>query len=194
MSAEDELRLAWVAHGNGLPARRDALLTLAVASAGMGESAWVERVRAFLVASRTDHLYAGPAPLKAILEDPRVVAALMRLRQSYPPARVRCLVQRDAVGRGPYRGRSGSVASLVDDLMTPPRKARHRSRIRLGVNDKGRAVPVGVLAPVGPVIPREAGLPESAGRLLAFYVTVLLGVAALCAIALDDLREDRRAA
>ncbi len=194
MSSENDLRLAWVAHNDGLPARRDALLTLAVASAGIGGGAWVGRVRAFLVASRPDHLFAGSAPLEKILADPRVVASVLRLRQSYPSARVRWLVQRDAVGRGPFRGRRTSVERVVADLLTPPGSARPRSRVKLGLNEKSRIVPAGALAPVGPVTPQEAGLPESAGPLLAFYVTVLLGVAALCAIALDEARETRRAA
>lgn len=194
MSAENDLRLAWVAHNDGLPARRDALLTLAVASAGMAGGDWIDRVRAFLVGSRPDHLFAGQEPLETILSDPRVVASILRLRQSYPPSRVRWLVQRDAASRGPFRGRPIAVGRLVEDLVTPPRKARRRSRVRVGTNDKARLIPAGALAPIGPVTPEEAGLPESAGTLLSFYVTVLLGVAALCAIALDDVRQDRRAA
>jgi len=194
MSAENDLRLAWVAYNDGLPARRDALLTLAVASAGIAAGDWVDRVRAFLVRSRPDHLFAGPERLETILSDPRVVGSIMRLRQSYPPARVRWLVQRDAAARGPFHKRPIAVGHLVDDLVSPPQKARRRSRVRVGTNEKARLVPAGALAPIGPVTPEEAGLPESAGTLLSFYITVLLGVAALCAIALDDMHQDRRAA
>lgn len=194
MSTNDDLVLAWLAHRDGLPARRDALLTLAVASAGINGQEWVERVRKFLVNSRPGHLYSGFGPVDEALSDPRVVSSIVRLRYSYPPARVRWLVQQNAVARGPYRKQSPSVAAMVDDLLAPVRTPKFRPAVRLGTASKNRSVPVGILAPVGPATPRDAGLPETSGPLLAFYISVLLGVAALCTMVLESQRDDRRAA
>ena len=192
MAAEDDLRLAWIAHREGKSARRDALLTLAVASAGMGGADWVDRVRAFLVATRRDHLFSRPGPLDEALSDSRVIAAIVRLRQSFPPDRVTRLVGRDAVARGPFPGRPGTLAAMLDDLLAPARVPRVREVVRLGLAGS-RPIPAGALGPLGPATPKSAGLPESTEPVLSFYLTVLLGVAALCAMVLDDRRNDRAA-
>ena len=196
MTADDALRLAWASHREGREARRDALLTLAVAAGVPSGAPWVGRVRDFLVSRRRDHLFATFVALDEALSDPRVIAALGRLRLSFPPQRVSWLVRRDAAGRGPYSGRSARVETLLNDLLAKPRITRRRERVRLGLagSSSSTSIPAGALAPLGPVTTREAGLPDASGPLLAFYLTVLLGVAGLCALVLDEMRDDKKAA
>src|SRR5580704_1710960 len=99
MSAEVALRLAWQSHREGRIGRRDALLTLAVVE---GSESWIEPIRAFLVASRPDHLFASFPTRELALKDRRVQEALKRLRMSFPLARIRSLVARSEVARGPF--------------------------------------------------------------------------------------------
>ena len=202
MSAEDDLRLAWIAHRDGREGRRDALLTLAAAAAveESPEEAWPTRVRDFLVGRRRDHLFATFVELDEAIGDRRVANSIGRLRLSFPADRVAWLVRRDASARGPFTGRSTRVATLLDEMLAPPRLPRTRETVRLGPSPGSSSdfasipIPVGALAPLGAVTPREAGLPDHAGPILAFYLTTLLGVAGLCALVLDGMRDDKRAA
>ncbi len=43
----------------------------------------------------------------------------MRLRQAYPPGRVRWLLLRDAVRTGPYQGRHVPLSLIRDELLAP---------------------------------------------------------------------------
>ncbi len=196
MTADDALRLAWISHRHGREAHRDALLTLAVASGVPSGAPWVDRVRDFLVSRRRDHLFATFVELDEALSDRRVMAALGRLRLSFPPERVEWLVRRDAVGRGPYSGRSARVETLLGDILAKPRVKRLRDRVRLGLagSASSTSIPAGALAPLGAVTTHEAGLPEASGPILAFYLTVLLGIAGLCALVLEESRDSKKAA
>jgi hypothetical protein len=185
MSAEDDLRLAWLAHREGRAGRRDALLTLAAATAEGQGVGWVGAVRDFLVAAHPGHLFAGFYHLDEALADRRVVAALGRLRQSFPPARVRALLRRAEVARGPYTGRSISVAIALDELLAPSR-AKPRGAAKLGAT-KVAAAPKRSAPPPVPVA-------EPAEPVLAFYLNVLLSVAVLCALVVGESRDDKRAA
>lgn len=175
MSADDDLRLAWQAHREGRAGRRDALLTLAVASAEPEGAAWVGAVRDYLVAAHPGHLYSGFYALDEALGDRRVVKAIARLRLVFPEARVRRLLQSGAVLRGPYPGCKAPIALLLDDLLAP-----------------SRATPRGGAARLGDVTP--APRTETPESILSFYLNVLLGVAALCKLAMDDARDGKRAA
>ncbi|MDB5353066.1 MAG: hypothetical protein JWN86_4313 [Planctomycetota bacterium] len=177
MSATDDLRLAWQAHRDGRPGRRDALLTLAVASAESDGEPWVGRVRDFLVASRPDHLFAGFYHLDEAMSDPRVAASLKRLREAFPPARVRWLVRGSAISRGPYTGRKVRIATLLDDLLAPPRCDRRLASTPV--------VPKGSLGSTSV---------ETSAPILAFYLEVLLATAMLCALVLNEMPDQKRAA
>jgi hypothetical protein len=162
MAAEDALRLAWLAQREGRTTRRDALVTLAVA-AGASESApWVEQGRAWLVAQRPDHLFATFPTLTLALADRRVRGALRRLQYSFPAGRVRSLLQRGAVARGPYSGRLESLTVILDELFRPAVPARRPSRVAQALAD--------------PVPPLDEA---TRVRLTKSYVNTLLALAVL---------------
>ena len=169
MSAEDDLRLAWLAHREGRAGRRDALLTLAAATAEGQGSAWVGAVRDYLVAAHPGHLFAGFYHVDEALADRRVVAGLGRLRQSFPPARVRSLLRRADVSRGPFTGRRFPVAIALDELLAPSR-ARPRGTPKLGATQvQARAAPMPAAPPQparAPRVDRVGGgvLPERPAR------------------------------
>jgi hypothetical protein len=119
MAAEDDLRLAWHAHCEGRRGMRDALLTLAAASAGPGEAPWADRCRDRLVADHPDHLFARYSTRERALSEPQVLATLLRLRTSFPPHRVRWLLLKSAVARGAFTGRDEPLPALLDDLLAP---------------------------------------------------------------------------
>jgi len=179
MSVNYDLRLAWQAHREGRAGRRDALLTLAVADASPRGEPWVGAVRDHLVASHPGHLFSRSHHLDEALADRRVLAALKQLRTSFPPARVRALVGRDAVARGPYTGRTVPDRPLLDDLLAASR-ARPRGPLKLGSADVAPSPPEPVPKPVEPIV--------------AFYLNVLLGVAILCALVVREASDDKRAA
>lgn len=183
MSANDDLRLAWQAHRDGRIAMRDALLTLAVARGEPEGAPWVMPVRDFLVSSRRDHYFSRFAYLDEALADRRVVAALARLRESFPPARIRSLVLRSEALRGPYTGRRVPVTVLLEDLLDPTRP-RRRESIRL--EPSSGPDQIAAIA--------EATTPAPDEPILRFYLQVLLGVATLCAVVLDDRLDEQRAA
>ena len=177
MAAEDDLRLAWLAHREGRAGRRDALLTLAAAAAEPQGAAWVGSVRDHLVAARPGHLFAGFYHLDEALADRRVIAALGRLRLTVPPARVKGLLKRADAARGPYTGRAIPVAIALDDLLaTSPAAARGAAWL-----DSAR--------PIAPPHPSESAVP-----VLAFYLNVLVGIAALCAVVVAESSDEKRAA
>lgn len=181
MSADLDLRLAWVAHRSGNLSRRDALLTLAVASAEPNGADWVHPVRDFLVKAHPGHLYDGFYQLDEALADRRVIAALKRLRMSFPETRVRNLVQRSNVTRGPFSARQTHVRVLLEEILAPPKRTPRRPSGRLGTATVEST-------------PLEIPTNEPPGSILAFYLNVLLGVAALCAMVLEDSQDDKRAA
>ena len=126
-----------------------------------------------------------PFHLDEALADRRVIAALKRLRATFPSARVRWLVHASDVSRGPFSTRKASVASLVDEMLTPARSQR-TGAVRLG-----SATSAG---PDTSSRPTSVQTPDPAAPILAFYLEVLLAVAALCAIVLDEMPDRQRAA
>ncbi len=181
MVADHDLRLAWIAHRSGNFSRRDVLLTLAVAAAEPEGAAWVVPVRDFLVNAHPGHLYDGFYHLDEALADRRVMAALKSLRTSFPESRVRSMLQREDVARGPYTGRKSPAVLLLDDMLAAPEKAKTRRLGKLG------AASIGVDLP-------EIPATEPPGSILAFYLNVLLGVATLCSLVLEGACDDKRAA
>lgn len=188
MAAEDDLRLAWLAHREGRAGRRDALLTLAVADAEPRGVAWAGPVRDHLVATYPGHLFAGFYHLDEALADRRVIAALGRLRMTFPPARVRGLLRLADVARGPYAGRTIPVAIALDDLLAPSRTAAR------GAPKLGSARSVAAANRATPPTPAPEPVAESTGPVLTFYLNVLVGIAALCAVVVAESIDEQRAA
>jgi hypothetical protein len=188
MSAVDDLRLAWHYDREGRAGRRDVLLTLAIASAGPAVR-WAEPLRQRLIAARPDYLLAGFPDLQAALADPRVRARLERLRQVYPSTRVRWLLRRGAASRGPCTGRVPAPAYLLEDLLAnlAPLRPRRRPRSR-------GASPVAAPPPAPSDPDPRLAIPPSADPLLAFYLTILMGIAVLLAIVRRDADPGARAA
>lgn len=184
MAAEDDLRLAWLAHREGRTGRRDALLTLAAAAAEPQGAAWVGSVRDHLVAARPGHLYAGFYHLDEALADRRVIAALAQLRLTFPPARVKGLLWRADAARGPYTGRAIPLAIALDDLLAASRTTS-RTAAKLG---SARMIAAAKPSPAPEVVV------ESRGPVLAFYLNVLVGIAALCAVVVAESSDEKRAA
>lgn len=225
MSANDDLRLAWQAHREGRNGRRDALLTLAVADASPRGEPWVHAVRDQLVASQPGHIFSCSHHLDEALGDRRVIAALKKLRYAFSPARVRNLLQRDAVARGPYTKRSSSTRVLLDDLLAPSR-SRPRGPLKLGATASKRGIAgvklgsAGVAKKVTIRVPVTSAQSEStpsspmpqpgegagneptpenantppADSVLAFYMNVLVAVAMLCALVVQEAQGEKRAA
>ncbi len=182
MSADDDLRLAWHSHRDGRLGRRDALLTLAVADADPA-SEWLQSARNYLVTAHPGHLYSGTPDLDEALADRRVMAGLAKLRHSFPPQRVRSLLFRSEVSRGPYRPHPIPIPRVLDDLLAPSR-AQPRGPLKLGT------------AAPAPASERDASPARERGddAFLAFYLNVLLGVAMLCALVQADSRDGKAAA
>jgi hypothetical protein len=116
---EGALRLAWQAHRDGQPGRRDALLTLALASENTVDEDWVERCHQRLITWRPDHRFAGFGSLKQALEHPQVEAAIAGLRQTYSSGRIKFLLLRTAVRRGPFRRVEPPLSLLLEDMFGP---------------------------------------------------------------------------
>jgi hypothetical protein len=184
MSATDDLRLAWLAHCQGQATRRDALLTLAVAAGEPEGAAWVGAVRDFLVKEHPGHLFDGFYQLDEALADRRVIAGLNRLRLSFPPARVSYLVRRSEVVRSPYTRRRTSVGLLLDDLLGPLKRSKTQASEKPTTN---RQFSEGAE-------PLNVSDADAANSIHVFYLNVLLGVAALCAVVLQESQDDKRAA
>jgi hypothetical protein len=165
MAAEDVLRLAWQADRDGRPGMRDALLTLAVAESGPDDAVAAERCRRKLIAGRPDHWFAPFPTLGQALADDRVARALDRLRTTFPEARVRWLLMRGDVRRGPYR-RHPPLSRVLDDLLGPG-------------------------PGVSSVPPRSD--PDHAD-LIHFYLNVLLAIAVLLAAVVSPAATDTKAA
>ncbi|HWE39133.1 MAG TPA: hypothetical protein VG406_21470, partial [Isosphaeraceae bacterium] len=141
MAAVDDLRLAWYEDRDGHAGRRDTLLTLAVAACDPAETPWAARCRDRLVSARPDHFLAPFATIDDALADPGVMAALVRLRAKYPPARVRMLLLRAAAARGPFTGRVEPLSIVLDDLLGTT------GRPRLGLAAAGPRRPLGAARP-----------------------------------------------
>jgi hypothetical protein len=182
MPAEDDLRLAWQADGEGRHGRRDVLLTLAAVSGALEGATWARAVRDRLVAHRPDHPFAGYPTLEEALDDPGVVAALARLRGTFPPARVRRLLDRADAVRGPYTGRRPATRSILDDL--------------LGASTPTEAGRVPAAVGLADLPPSGSGfeIPTTADPLLVFYLSVLLAIATLLACVLREPGQGAKAA
>lgn len=183
MSASDELRLAWQAHREGRAGRRDALLTLAVASGYPQGAPWAGAVRDYLVAAHPGHLFSGSHHVDESLADRRVIAGLKKLREVFPTARVRSLVRRDDVLRGPYSGTRGAIRYLVDDLLAPSR-GHSRGPLKLGAT--------GATGPAA--APPVSAEPSTPDPIVAYYLNVLLAIAMLCATVVAESTDGKRAA
>jgi hypothetical protein len=120
MAVDDDLRLAWYYHSDGRFRRRDALVALALVGGLEKGADWVERGRSRLIARRPTHVFAAFPSVRHALADSEVRLALRRLRQTYPPARVRWLLRRAAAPRSPYTGRVVSFSIILDDLFGGP--------------------------------------------------------------------------
>ena len=195
MSAVETLRLAWQSHRDGKLGRRDALLTLAAAEAareGADQAPWTGAVRAFLVASHPGHLFSGFASLERALDDGRVLGALGRLRATFPPGRVRWLLRRAEVARGPFDGRKAGLRMMLDDLLSPASpRLRPRRRHQLGTAAHLAPREAASLPPGFGDVPVSASTGQS---LAGFYLNVLLAIAVLCAIVLQESGSGNRAA
>jgi hypothetical protein len=166
MAAEDVWRLAWQADRDGRPGMRDALLTLAVAESGPDVAVAAERCRRKLIAGRPDHWFAPFPTLGQALANDRVARALDRLRATFPEARVRRLLMRGDVRRGPYRAGRPSLSLILDDLLGPLPGASQ-----------------------GPAIPED-----DRDGLVNFYLRVLLAIAILLATVVSPSAKDSKAA
>ena len=126
MPAEDDLRLAWLAHREGLAGRRDALLTLAAATPEGQSSAWVGAVRDYLVAAHPGHLFAGFYHVDEVARRPPGGGGL-----DAPAAELPALPRpqpAEAGGRraGPFTGRKFSVALALDEMLAPAARSSAR--------------------------------------------------------------------
>ncbi len=172
MAVENLLRLAWQADRDGRAGRRDTLLSLAVSEAP-AQAPWLAACRRRLIRSRPEHPFGAFPTVAAALADPRVSRTLAKLRDAYPPGRVRHLLGRDAVRCGAFPGREPSLAVLLSDLFpTPTRSAPHRPT--------ARAVPAPTSAPTGSPV--------------RYYYEVLIAAALLLRLVLADSKSGHRAA
>jgi hypothetical protein len=194
MPAEDDLQLAWQAARDGHPGTRDALLTLAVAESDPAQCEWVERCWKRLVTTRSDHLYARFATRELALADARVVERLKRLRAVFPPTRVERLLQRAAVLRGTYTGRSISLAIVLEELLGPsePRRQNPAAVSKaplLAIESRSNAVKR----------PAQGGMErrENDGNddtITSLYLAVLLAIAMLLASTIKASERESKAA
>jgi hypothetical protein len=199
MSAEDLLRLAWQANRNGQPTLRDALMTLAVVESGPDEAVYASRCRRWLIAKRPDHWLTSFATLGQAVNHPRVVQAIERLRSSFPPARVRQLLFRDNVLRGPYQERSIPISLMVDDLLGTSVAGHSAERVPTAPISRGREtgsheVPALPFSAPGGDFSANAEAEDDAASLLVTYLTVLMAMAILLASVLPPSVKDSRAA
>ncbi len=169
MTAEDDLKLAWIAHREGRRGRRDVLLTLAVAEGALVGAEWAGPLSRWLIRTRPDHPFARLGSLNRALADRRVIQGIGRMRTTYPPAKVRLLLRRAEAARGPFTGKPLLTPLVLDDL--------------LGSRPIPRKKTVPIAAP--PTVQREP--------LLAYYMTVLVAIATLCAMVLRETDAQRAA-
>jgi hypothetical protein len=164
------LRLAWYAETGGKPGTRDALLTLAVAECIGDDAALAERCRRLVVAYQPGHWYATSPTLAEALGRGKVAEAMAKLRAMFPPVRVRHLLLREAMRRGPYTGRRPSPAKLLDDLAP--------AGSEIAVYAAPRALPF--LAPAARAGGGDGTVEvDPDGSLARFYLSVLLAIAVL---------------
>ena len=183
---EDLLRLAWQADGDDKPGLRDALLTLAVVDSGTENAVLAERCRRLLVARRPDHWFATTPTLGNAMAQPRVAAALGRLRATFPPVRVQRHLLRYAVQGGPFTGRSPSLTRVLEDLSLVPEEGKTSSRPDAAGRHRLQALPFpGTGAGTGT---------DPDGSLAALYLTVLLAMAVLLNAVIEPASCDSQAA
>ncbi len=176
--AIDQLRLAREALRAGRNGRREALLTLAAASANRARLPWANDCRETLLRIRPDHLFAHFPTLDAALADPRVAHRLMRINATFPPSRVRRLLLAVDTLTGPFTGRTVAIESLLYDLLPPPPPAQQPP-----------SRPLGLTFPIPP-LPDNDDL-ESLAHV---YTRVLLNLALLLQGLLAETAENARAA
>jgi hypothetical protein len=216
MAAENLLRLAWQAERDGRPGLRDRLVTLAIVASGPDDAAWADRCRRRLIARRPDHWLAAFPISGRDQSHPRVAEALGLLRTTYPPGRVRRLLFRAEVRRGPFTGRRVAFSRILTDLTgsapgslpsgshgdgpgPKPSATRIITRRAVGVaggsGGSGRAAVPLPGDPPGAESDREpARDPAATGSLIAFYLTVLLAIAMLLTTVLRPSARDSWAA
>jgi hypothetical protein len=173
------LRLAWHADSEGKPGTRDALLTLVVVESMADDAVLAERCRRLLVTRQPGHWFASAPTVSQALARDRVAAALAKLRSMFPPVRVRHLLLREEVRRGPYTGRAPSMRQLTEDLIPSPEPRRAT---------EPHALPFSAARPAG-VGPET----DPDGTLAAFYLSVLFALAVLLQGVLNQSAKDRAA-
>ena len=92
-TAVDALRLSWRYARDGQSGLRDLFLTLAVAESGLNEAVWAEQCRRWLGRTRPGHPFGKYPTIGASLADPRFADELERLKNRFPPSRIRWLVE-----------------------------------------------------------------------------------------------------
>jgi hypothetical protein len=168
---EEMVRLAWHAEREGRAGMRDALMTLVVAEGSVDGAVPAERFRRRLIAGRPDHWLASFPTVGRALGDSRVVAAVDRLRSTFPPIRVRRILLRGDAACGPYRGQHRPLSRIIDDLIGRPAVAEAPAAPSLPFPE-----PVAGATPAG----------RDAATALAYYLGVLLAIAILLASVLPQ--------
>jgi hypothetical protein len=171
-TVEELLQLAWQSDVEGRPGTRDALLTLAVAEGGVDDIVLAEQCRRVLVARRPGHFFATPAPLSQSLDRPQVVDTIDKLRNMFPPVRVRHMLMRGAAQRGPFTGGAIAPTLLLLDLAPSPTPPPPHIRPRV-------QEPTPRPLPFLPPILSQAEEDDEPSNLVAMYWSVLLAMALL---------------
>jgi|GEM_PF-4477125 len=188
MSAEQFLRLAWLAEREGRATMRDALMTLAVAESGPEEAVLAERCRKQLIAKRPDHWFASFPTCGQALGHSRVKGAVERLRATFPPIRVERMLLRGEVCRGPYTGRSAPLSTLLEDLLVTATPAPSVTE------PSSDSVPAVRFPGIVPTSVAGSDRAEDPAALFVFYLTVLMAIAILLASVQNLTANDSKAA
>jgi hypothetical protein len=175
---EEIVRLAWHAEREGRPGVRDALLTLVVAEGGLDDAVLAERLRRLLIARRPDHWLASFPTVGQALGHPQVIAALDRLRATYPPTRVQRILLRGEAASGPYRQQRRPLSRVIDDLLGRPAEILTIPALPFPAAEPGGATPVD----------------DDPASILIYYLSVLLAIAILLASVLPPAARETKAA
>ena len=186
--AEDLLRLAWQVDGEGRPATRDALLTLAVAESLPDDPEFAERCRALLSARQPNHWFASPTTHAEALGQTRVVEALAKLRAIFPPVRVKRMLLRGAAQQGPYTGRRVPLSEILVGLSLPKVQKAESAQTKT-LHPQSLPFPVPSSKDSG----RGNDL-DPDGSVVALYWSTLVAMAVVLNMVLDSSAQDSRAA